>query len=69
MSTPDSVAEWQTRRQRLLDRLTAIDDLCPGTLVRRYPKCGKPTCLCAKPDDPGYGPAWTLVFRVRTRTG
>ena len=66
MSTP--LSELEARRDRLREALGALGDLRPGTLVERFRKCGKPTCHCAREGDPGHGPVWTLVFRVRGKS-
>ena len=34
--------------------LGAVEELRPGALVNRYRRCGKPTCHCAQPADPGH---------------
>ena len=34
-------------------------------MVRR---CGKPTCHCAQPDDPGHGPTLRLTYKVEGKT-
>jgi hypothetical protein len=31
-------------------------------------RCGKPTCHCAKPDDPGHDPQFRLTRRVAGKT-
>jgi len=71
--TPVPAAEaLAARRQHLLQQLTALGDLRPGSLVESYRKCGKPSCRCAAADHPGHGPRWILTHAVdgktRTRT-
>jgi len=39
-----------------------------GTLSERSGKCGKPTCHCAKPNDPGHDPQLRLTRRVSGKT-
>lgn len=51
------------RKAELLRRFTIPDDLLPGSLAQSHLRCGKPTCHCAKPKDPGH-PIWTLTFMV-----
>lgn len=48
-------------KDSLLQRLTALSEFRPGSLVARYRKCGKPTCHCAQQGDPGHGPSWSLT--------
>ena len=66
MANAADVHELEARRQVLLGELAAIGDLRPGRLVETRRKCGKPTCHCARPDDPGHH-GWALVRRVGDR--
>ena len=52
------------QRAALCAALAAIGDFRPGALQSRYRKCGKPTCHCARADDPGHGPKWVLTRTV-----
>lgn len=44
----------QRIRDQLRTKLAQVGDMQPGSLVRRHRKCGKPTCRCARKDDPGH---------------
>ena len=48
-----SISELEARRDRLRAETGAVGDLRSGTLVKRYRKCGKPSCHCAREGDPG----------------
>ena len=65
---PDAQDIDQLERQRhdLLGELAAIGPFRPGRLIETRRKCGKPTCHCARPGDPGH-PGWALVRRVGGR--
>ena len=52
------------RRERLLQDLPELREVLRGSLVTRFRRCGKPTCHCAKEDDPGHGPAYYLVVTL-----
>ena len=54
-------ARWRKRKFDLLRRFALPEDLLPGTLTASSTRCGKPSCHCANPDDPGH-PTWTLTF-------
>jgi hypothetical protein len=54
-------ARWRKRKFDLLRRFPVPEDLLPGALTESYTRCGKPTCHCADPNDPGHA-AWTLTF-------
>ncbi len=66
MSIP--LSELETQREHLKRQLSGLGDLRPGSLVERYRKCGKPNCHCARPDDAGHGPSWSLTHDVKGRT-
>ena len=54
-------------RQRKFRRLADLEvppDGLPGSLALTHRRCGKPTCHCARPRDPGH-PLWTLTFMVK----
>ena len=73
MPTPSpAVDTLAARRQELLQQLTTLGDLRPGSLVPSFRKCGKPNCRCAAADHPGHGPRWILTHsrngKTRTRT-
>ena len=68
MAAPRDIDVLIGQRDALLAELAGLGDLRPGTLQRRYRKCGKPTCHCAREDDPGHGPKWILVSRIAGRT-
>lgn len=57
---PNLVAQ----RAALCASLASIGDFRPGALQSRYRQCGKPTCHCARADDPGHGPKWVLTRTV-----
>ena len=55
---------------RLSEELAGIDYALPGTLTRRYMRCGKPNCRC-KADPPLlHGPYlhWTRTVAGKTLT-
>lgn len=56
------------RREVLKSEIAEIGELRPGSLVGRFRKCGKPTCHCALPGDPGHGPSWSLTKVVEGKT-
>ena len=62
------VAELERRWAEVRAALSAVGELRPGALVSRYRACGKPTCHCAQPGDPGHGPCWSLTRVVGGKT-
>jgi hypothetical protein len=45
-----------------------LNDLRPGSVTGLVRRCGKPSCHCAQPDDPGHGPTLRLTYKVRGKT-
>ena len=56
------------RRDELRAELASIGDLRSGSLVKRYRKCGKKECRCARPGARGHGPVWSLTRKVKGKT-
>ena len=56
-------ARLRQRKAQLLRRFSIPDHLLPGSLSQSHLRCGKHTCHCAHPKDPGH-PTWTLTFMV-----
>ena len=65
---PDSLPDLESRRADLLGSLSSLGDLRPGSIVGAIRRCGKPTCHCAQPDDPGHGPSLRLTHKRRGKT-
>ena len=61
-----SVQELEGRRSQLLQELSAIGDLRPGSLVSRYRKCGKATAVVL--GTAGHGPSWSFTRHVDGKT-
>lgn len=64
---PDSVT-LEADRARLLQEFLSLGDLRPGSITAVVRRCGKPTCHCAKPNDPGHDPQFRLTRRVAGKT-
>ena len=45
-----------------------MGDLRPGSITAVVRRCGKPSCHCAKPNDPGHDPQFRLTRRVAGKT-
>lgn len=65
---PESLPELLDSRSRLLQELSQLRDFQPGSIscVRR--RCGKPSCRCAQPNDPGHGPHQQLTQKIAGKT-
>src|ERR1035438_7246874 len=53
---PDSLPALEVQRSQILRQIGDLRDLRPGSICAVARRCGKPTCHCAKPNDPGHDP-------------
>jgi hypothetical protein len=58
----------EARRSELLHALADLKDMRPGSIVGAVFRCGKPTCHCAQPADPGHGPHLRLTYKWHGKT-
>lgn len=65
---PESLPALEARRAELLHSMAHLHDMRPGSIVGAVWRCGKPTCHCAQPDDPGHGPNLRLTYKWRGKT-
>ena len=65
---PQSLSELERQRSLLATQLVRLGDLRPGSVTGIVRRCGKPTCHCAQPDDPGHGPTLRLTYKVQGKT-
>jgi hypothetical protein len=61
---PDTLDALEAERSRLLEEFLRLGDLRPGSITAVVRRCGKPSCHCAKPNDPGHDPQFRLTRRV-----
>src|SRR6516164_7806567 len=64
----ESLAVLEAGRSKLLQEFLGLGDLRPGSLTAVIRRCGKPTCHCARPNDPGHDPQFRLTRRVAGKT-
>ncbi|MGI8746487.1 MAG: DUF6788 family protein [Bryobacteraceae bacterium] len=65
---PDSLPELEAQRSKILRQFNTLGDLRPGSICAVARRCGKPTCHCAKPNDPGHDPQIRLTRRMDGKT-
>lgn len=68
MPTTTSLDSLQQRRAQNADQIAALGDLRSGSITPTSGRCGKPTCHCHRPNDPGHGPNPRLTFKVVRKT-
>lgn len=69
--TDPLLEELVARRARLYEQLAGTGDFRRGSVSENYRRCGKPSCHCAQPGDPGHGPRylWTRTVSGRGSRG
>jgi hypothetical protein len=65
---PDSLPVLEAERSQILRQISGLGDLRPGSISAVTRRCGKPTCHCAKPKDPGHDPQLRLTRKVDGKT-
>lgn len=62
-----SLSELEAARSQVLQQFLSLGDFRPGTLSGQSHRCGKPSCHCADPDDPGH-PQLRLLRKVKGKS-
>jgi hypothetical protein len=65
---PDPLSALIDERSTLLRQVSELGDFQPGSISSPTRRCGKPSCHCAKPDDPGHGPHYQLTQKINGKT-
>jgi hypothetical protein len=65
---PDSLSGLEARRAEVLRSMANLKDMRPGSIVGAVWRCGKPSCHCAQPADPGHGPSLRLTYKRHGKT-
>ena len=65
---PNSLQELEAERSKILRQFTTLGDLRQGSICAVSRRCGKPSCHCAKADDPGHDPQIRLTRKVNGKT-
>ena len=65
---PDALTALEADRSELLEEFLRLGDLRPGSITAVVRRCGKSSCHCAKPNDPGHDPQFRLTRRVAGKT-
>lgn len=64
----ESLPLLESRRTDLLRALANLKDMRPGSVVGAVFRCGKPSCHCARAEDPGHGPNLRLTYKWHGKT-
>lgn len=66
MST--SLSELEQQRAALLQRISELGDLRPGSITGTGGRCGNRGCHCHRANDPGHRPHPRLTYKVDGKT-
>jgi len=65
---PELLIDLERKKSELLEELLRLRDFRAGSITALVRRCGKPTCRCAQPDDPGHGPNLRLTYKLNGKT-
>lgn len=68
MPAPASLDSLLQQRVQISHQIAALGDLRAGSITSTSGRCGKPTCHCHQPNDPGHGPNPRLTYKVQGKT-
>src|SRR5258708_12726660 len=63
-----SLVELEKRRDSITQQIAQLGDLRPGSISNTSGRCGKPSCRCHRPGQPGHGPNLRLTYKVDGKT-
>lgn len=61
---PDSLDDLEQQRADILRQMAELDDFRAGSITGTGGRCGKPSCHCHRPNDPGHRPHPRLTYKV-----
>src|SRR5450759_2425325 len=64
----DTVSTLEQQRVSLLQQISQLPDLRPGSITGTGGRCGSPTCHCHRPNDPGHSPHLRLTYKWKGKT-
>ena len=64
----ESLADLEQQRGAILQQMLRLPDFRSGSITATRGTCGKPTCRCHQPNQPGHGPNFRLTRKVKGKT-
>jgi len=61
---PDSLDDLVQQRAEILRQIEELEDFRAGSITVTGGKCGKPSCHCHRPNDPGHRPHPRMTFKI-----
>ena len=65
---PDSLAGLEQQRSGILSQILEVGDFRSGSITAIHGRCGKPSCHCHQPNQPGHGPNFRLTRKIKGKT-
>jgi uncharacterized protein DUF6788 len=65
---PESLAVLEQQRSSILTQILELGDFRGGSITAISGRCGKPTCHCHQPGQPGHGPNFRLTRKIKGKT-
>jgi len=65
---PDPIASLEQQRSSILSQILELGDFRSGSISAIEGRCGKPSCHCHQPGQPGHGPNFRLTRKVKGKT-
>ena len=65
---PDPLAALEQQRSSILTQILELGDFRSGSITAINGRCGKPTCHCHQPGQPGHGPNFRLTRKIHGKT-
>jgi len=65
---PESLIDLEQQRSAIVQQMLRLPDFRSGSITATRGTCGKPTCRCHQPNQPGHGPNWRLTRKVEGKT-
>lgn len=65
---PEPLSALIDERSALIRQVAELGDFQPGSISSPTLRCGKPSCHCAKSNDPGHGPYYQLTQKIEGKT-
>jgi hypothetical protein len=60
---PETLSALEQQRTSLLQQISKLGDMRPGSISGTGGRCGNPTCHCHQPNDPGHAPHPRLTYK------
>jgi hypothetical protein len=65
---PEPLVDLEQQRSAILQQMLRLPDFRSGSITATHGTCGKATCRCHQPNQPGHGPNYRLTRKVKGKT-